>query len=140
VRQPQPPAFTEQVARPLLTLAAGPHGEHVVTVRVSPESLGPVTVRAHVGAEGMRVELFAPSDAGRDAIRSILPDLRRDLAGQGISASLDLSGQNNPADTARRDTQRDDPVREPVQSGAAPVADQPTIHRTPGSSLLDVLA
>ncbi len=67
-----------------------------MTVHVTPDTLGPVTVRAHVGAEGVRVELFAPTDAGRDALRAILPDLRRDFSGSGLSGSLDLSSQNQP--------------------------------------------
>jgi flagellar hook-length control protein FliK len=86
-----------QLSRPLFTLASAGRGQHVMTVHVTPEALGPVTVRAHVGAEGVRVELFAPTDVGRDALRSILPDLRRDLSGAGLSGSLDLSSQNQPS-------------------------------------------
>ncbi len=67
-----------------------------MTVHVTPDNLGPVTVRAHVGGEGVRVELFAPTDAGRDALRSILPELRRDLGGAGLSGTLDLSSQSHP--------------------------------------------
>lgn len=81
---------------PLVRLASAANGEHVVTITVTPDNLGPVTVRAHVSGEGMRVELFAPNDAGRDALRSILSDLKRDLSGAGVSANLDLSGQNQP--------------------------------------------
>lgn len=86
-----------QLARPVFTLAAAGAGEHVMTVHVTPDTLGPVTVRAHVGGEGVRVELFAPTDAGRDALRAILPDLRRDLGGAGLTGTLDLSSQNQPA-------------------------------------------
>ncbi|WP_076261885.1 flagellar hook-length control protein FliK [Intrasporangium flavum] len=86
---PQP--FAEQLSRPVLRLAAGAPGEHVLTVRVSPEHLGPVTVQAHIGADGVRIELFSGSDAGRAAVQAALPDLRRDLAGTGLGASLDLS-------------------------------------------------
>jgi flagellar hook-length control protein FliK len=68
-----------------------------MTVHVTPDALGPVTVRARVGAEGVRVELFAPTDTGRDALRAILPDLRRDLSGAGLGGSLDLSSQNQPS-------------------------------------------
>ncbi|WP_423921968.1 flagellar hook-length control protein FliK [Frigoribacterium sp. 2-23] len=93
----QPP-LAQQLFRPLFSLAAAGPGQHVVTVTVSPESLGTVTVRAHVGAHGMHVEMFAASDAGRDAVRAILPDLRRDLGGQGMQASVDLSSQNQPSD------------------------------------------
>ncbi|WP_310132528.1 flagellar hook-length control protein FliK [Leifsonia shinshuensis] len=91
------PSLPAQLARPVFTLAAAGAGEHVMTVHVTPDTLGPVTVRAHVGSEGVRVELFAPTDLGRDALRAILPDLRRDLSGAGLSGTLDLSSQNQPA-------------------------------------------
>jgi flagellar hook-length control protein FliK len=68
-----------------------------MTVSVTPDNLGPVTVRAHVGADGVRVELFAPTDPGRDAIRAIIPELRRDLAGAGLGGNLSLSSQNQPS-------------------------------------------
>ena len=89
--------FATQLARPIFSLAAAGAGEHVMTVSVTPDNLGPVTVRAHVGAEGVRVELFAPNDLGRDAIRAIIPELRRDLAGAGLGGNLSLSPQNQPS-------------------------------------------
>lgn len=92
-----PQTLDAQLARPVFTLAAAGRGEHVMTVHVTPDNLGPVTVRAHVGAEGVRVELFAPTDAGRDALRAILPDLRRDLGSSGLTGTLDLSSQNQPS-------------------------------------------
>ncbi len=97
-------ALPSQLARPIFTLAGAGRGEHVMTVHVTPDILGPVTVRAHVGADGVRVELFAPTDTGRDALRAILPDLRRDLGAAGLSGSLDLSSQNQP-------TAQDSPTR-----------------------------
>ena len=94
---PHAQTLDAQLARPVFTLAAAGAGEHVMTVHVTPDTLGPVTVRAHVGGDGVRVELFAPTDAGRDALRAILPDLRRDLSGAGLSGTLDLSSQNQPS-------------------------------------------
>lgn len=94
---PQPQTLGAQLARPVFTLAAAGRGEHVMTVHVTPDNLGPVTVRAHVGVDGVRVELFAPTDAGRDALRAILPDLRRDLGSTGLTGTLDLSSQNQPS-------------------------------------------
>ena len=87
-----------QVMKPLFALATAAPGEHVLTISVSPDNLGPVTVRAHVTGEGIRVELFAPTDLARDALRVILPDLRRDLAGSGLSAQLDLSNDSQAGD------------------------------------------
>ncbi|WP_343892620.1 flagellar hook-length control protein FliK, partial [Curtobacterium herbarum] len=145
---PQP--LAQQLGRPLFTLAHAGPGEHVLTVQLTPEALGPVTVRAHVTGHGMHVELFAASDAGRDAVRQILPDLRRDSGG---STTLDLSAQNHPADagtdgqgragadTAGREgtgREPDHPASREARTGTAPaLPSAPTTVRTAG---LDVLA
>ncbi|WP_043436182.1 flagellar hook-length control protein FliK, partial [Arthrobacter sp. I3] len=85
-----------QLAKPLFTLVGAPRGQHIMTLKVSPEDLGPLTVRAQIDAAGVRIELFAPGDAGREAVRGILPELRRELHGAGFGASLDLSDHNSP--------------------------------------------
>lgn len=74
---------------------AGP-GTHVMTLRLEPEHFGPLRVVAHIGTEGVRIELLGSTDAARDALRQALPDLKRDLVGVGLSADLDLGsrGQN----------------------------------------------
>jgi flagellar hook-length control protein FliK len=94
---PPPQAFTEQIARPIFALASAGNGDHTMTISVTPDNLGPVIVRAQVSSDGIRVELFAPNDAGREALRSILPDLRRDLAGGGLNSNLSLSSDGRPA-------------------------------------------
>jgi flagellar hook-length control protein FliK len=91
-----PPGFAAQLVRPVFTLASAGPGEHTITVAVNPENLGPVTVQAHINASGVRVELFAASSDGRDVLRQILPDLKRDLAGSGLNATLDLSSGGQP--------------------------------------------
>ena len=91
------PALQPQLAKPLFTLVGAPHGQHIMTLKVSPEDLGPLTVRAHIDGTGVRIELFAPGDSGREALRGILPELRKELADSGFGASLDLSDQNGPA-------------------------------------------
>ncbi|TFB52065.1 flagellar hook-length control protein FliK, partial [Cryobacterium tagatosivorans] len=94
-----PPApLATQIAGPLFTLAGARSGEHVLTINVAPDNLGPVTVRAHITGDNIRVELFAPTELGRDALRAMLPDLRRDLAGSGLNAQLNLSSGNQPGD------------------------------------------
>jgi len=105
-----PVPLQTQVATPIFTLAAAGPGEHVMTIDISPENLGPITVRAHVGAEGVRVELFAPTDLSREALRAILPDIRKDMTGAGLGGTLDLSSQNQPAD---RGDERGQGRREP---------------------------
>lgn len=88
---PVPAGFTAQIARPVFTIARAGEGEHTMTVHVNPENLGPVTVQAHISAGNVRIELTAASSDGRDVLRQILPDLKRDLAGTGSNATLDLS-------------------------------------------------
>ncbi|MCH6468526.1 flagellar hook-length control protein FliK [Sinomonas terrae] len=102
--------FSAQLARPVFTLAAAGPGEHVMTVKVAPEDLGPVTVQAHIGADGVKVQLFVPTDAGRAAVQAALPELRRDLAAAGLGANLDLSARSAPQHGA--------PQHGPPQHGA----------------------
>ncbi|MHA7132026.1 flagellar hook-length control protein FliK [Oerskovia turbata] len=85
------PAFSAQVAGPVFQLVGAADGDHVMTLSVTPENLGPVTVRAHIAGGELRIELFAPHDAGRDALRAIATELRRDLAGIAPTASLSVS-------------------------------------------------
>jgi len=110
--------LASQVARPLFTLAAAGPGEHTMSISVTPDELGPVLVRAQISATGIRLELFAPTDAARDALRLILPDLRRDLAGGALSASLDVSTRSQPGDAGMSGRQ-DRPAGDQSQGNAA---------------------
>jgi flagellar hook-length control protein FliK len=140
------PAFAAQIAKPLFTIAGAAFGDHTVTITVTPDNLGPVTVRAHVTADGMRVQLFAPTDAGRDALRAVLPDLRRDLAGSGINSSLDLSSQNQPNGLGSESSRHARTVRELPDDGIRSSAPEPVAERKPyavqyrTASTIDVLA
>jgi cell wall-associated NlpC family hydrolase len=87
---PVPADFSAQLAGPITQLVTQPDGSHTVVVRVVPEQLGPVTVDAHLTEHGLRIELSAPNDAGRDALTGVLGELRRDLAAGGITASVSL--------------------------------------------------
>jgi flagellar hook-length control protein FliK len=117
-----------------------------VTITVTPDNLGPVTVRAHITADGMRVQLFAPTDAGRDALRAVLPDLRRDLAGSGINSSLDLSSQNQPNGLGSENSRHARTVRDLPDDGIRSPAPEPVTERTPyavryrTASTIDVMA
>lgn len=86
--------LADQVRGPVLALRSAAPGEHVLTLKVTPENLGPVQVRAHIGAEGIRIELVGATDAAREGLRNLLTDLRRDLAGTGMNASLSLGGDS----------------------------------------------
>jgi len=87
------------------------------------------------------MELFAPNDAGREALRAIITDLRRDLAGQGASASLDLSSQNQPTDSGDRGARQGAPALSDRQTSAAAEPEIATVRRVLASTTsLDVLA
>ncbi|WP_332601763.1 flagellar hook-length control protein FliK [Arthrobacter sp. S2(2024)] len=116
--QADPAKLLSQVSAPLFSLASAAPGSHVMTLKLSPEDLGPVTVRAHIEGAGVRIELFAPGEAGREAIRSILPELRRGLGESGFGASLDLSEHNAPADAGAGGSDPRD--RRPAESPAFP--------------------
>jgi flagellar hook-length control protein FliK len=140
----QPAPLQQQLARPIFTLAAAGHGQHTVTVTVAPEALGEVTVRAHVTAQGMHVEMFAASDAGRDAVRAIMPDLRRDMSQTGVSTTLDLSNQNQPSDTGRQAPDRSAAGLPSSGRSGSPGLEARPASRTPAPARqttgLDVLA
>jgi flagellar hook-length control protein FliK len=114
---PPPAALAAQLSRPVTALAGKTPGEHVLVLKVTPEDLGPVTVRALIGADSsVRVELFAPTDGGRDALKAVLAELKRDLAGSGLNASLDLSSRNQPGEQGaeRRGPAQQHPGRSPA--------------------------
>lgn len=101
---PAAPPLQQQLAAPVITLARADNGDHTVIVRVAPDDLGPVTVHARVSDSGVHIELFAPNDAGRDAIRQVLPDLRRDVNATTANGSVSVSDQNAPsADSSGRE-------------------------------------
>jgi flagellar hook-length control protein FliK len=143
-------AFAAQLSQPVLRLANTARGERAITVRVAPEDLGPVTVRAIVGSDGVRIELTSAGDAGREALRQVIGDLRRDLAATGSGATLDLgtgAGRDpgagsdrahdgrgaSGASTTGADERRAEASAHPMRAATAP-----TWH--PTSTTLDTLA
>src|SRR5690606_28754939 len=80
-----------QVTTPVIALARAAEGQHSITLTVSPENLGPVTVRAHITGSSIRLELHAPSDDGRDALRTLLTELRRAHAAAAPGASVQVA-------------------------------------------------
>ncbi|WP_194420329.1 flagellar hook-length control protein FliK [Microbacterium abyssi] len=88
------PALLPQISGPVLALTQAPDGDHQLTLTISPENLGPVTVRAHISGGAIHIELHAPTDLGRDALRTILADLRRDLAVAASHATLAVASHD----------------------------------------------
>jgi len=86
-----PRSIAAHVAPAIMHIAQRPAGAHQITLTVTPEEMGPVTVRAHLGAGGeVRIDLAGATEAGREALRVIVADLRRDLAAVMPHAHLSL--------------------------------------------------
>lgn len=93
----------EQIQPRLPMLRASAPGTHVMTMRLEPEHFGPLRLVAHIGADGVRIELLGATEAARDALRAALPDLKRDLVGVGLTADLDLDARGQQGQAARAD-------------------------------------
>lgn len=131
--------LTGQLGATLPRLRAAGLGEHVLTLRVDPESFGPVRVVAHIGADAVRIELLGASDAAREALRTALPDLRRDLVGTGLAADLQLGSGDARGGRDGLDGRgqgADDATRRPARSpdGDAAPGGQPGVGQAPGTT------
>jgi flagellar hook-length control protein FliK len=124
-----PRVVAAQVSPVVVSIAQRPAGMHQLTMTVNPESLGPVTVRAHITQTGdVRIELVGATDAGRDALRAIVADLRRDLTAAMPNATLSLSSAvGADAGTPERG----------MHSGAGEGSREqpPTPHTAPGAQI-----
>jgi flagellar hook-length control protein FliK len=60
-------------------------GIHRLTVHLHPADLGPVSLVAEIRDGTISLQLAGATDAGREALRSALPDLRRELTEAGFS-------------------------------------------------------
>lgn len=100
-------AIAAQVAPVVVAIAQRPEGAHQLTLTVNPDTFGPVTVRAQIGQGGdVQVQLLGATDAGREALKAIVADLRRDLSavmphaalslGSGTSADAGADGRGTP--------------------------------------------
>uniref|UniRef100_UPI000B0FD0CE flagellar hook-length control protein FliK n=1 Tax=Cellulosimicrobium cellulans TaxID=1710 RepID=UPI000B0FD0CE len=83
---PAAPTLHAQVSGPVFQLLDAGDGDHVLTLSVTPEHLGPVTVRAHITGGELRIELFSPHDTGREALRALVADLRVAADAAGLPA------------------------------------------------------
>lgn len=145
------PALHRQLIGPITTLVTEANGEKTISINVAPENLGPVTVKAHLGTEGLRLDVSAPTEAGREALRAMLPELRKELAATG-GGQLNLASGDQPAQQQQHSgAQTPNPwgsrTAEYVASqfaGAsgepAPAAEPPAQTEPAGSAQLDVIA
>ncbi|WP_222192281.1 flagellar hook-length control protein FliK [Modestobacter italicus] len=76
-----------QLGRQIAVLRNAPDGSQTMTLVITPEDLGPVTVSVTATAGTLDLTLHGSSELGRHALLDALPDLRRDLEGAGLSLS-----------------------------------------------------
>lgn len=139
---PLAPQLAEQLGARMPALRAAGEGQHVLTLRVDPEHLGPVRVVAHISHEGVRIELLGATEAARQALRAALPDLRRDLVGAGLTGDLDL-GAGNGSDTPEGDRAPSSGrghSGKPTEHAAVPTAPHATVPPAHVRHGLDLLA
>ncbi|GAB4082710.1 flagellar hook-length control protein FliK [Modestobacter muralis] len=103
---PQPPV-AEQLGRHLAVLRSAPDGSQTMTVVVTPDDLGPVTIAVTVSDGTLDLTLQGAHDASRRALLDALPDLRRDLEGAGLSlSSLEVDTTSGDAGPGSRSAQQ----------------------------------
>ena len=76
-----------QVARQVAVLAAGPDGEHSMTLVLTPDTLGEVQVQVTLTKGAIELALRGAHEHGRTALLEALPELRRDLEAAGLNPS-----------------------------------------------------
>jgi hypothetical protein len=84
-----------QLAAQVVPLRRDGDGTHRLTVQLQPVGLGPVSVTAEIRGTDIQLHLAGGTDAGRDALRSALPQLHQELTQAGFTTTtVDL--QNTP--------------------------------------------
>ncbi|MDI6103960.1 flagellar hook-length control protein FliK, partial [Actinoplanes sp. NEAU-A12] len=97
---PAPPAA--QLATRIVPLKLDADGVHRLTVHLHPVDLGPVQVVAEIRNGDITVQLSGATEAGAEALRSSLDELRQELENAGFNnCSLDLR-QGNAQQQARQ--------------------------------------
>ncbi|HET9143761.1 flagellar hook-length control protein FliK [Actinophytocola sp.] len=111
-------------------------GEHTLTVQLHPVDLGPITVTAQVRGQDIQLDLGGATEAGREALRAALPELRRELERAGFDSCLLNTGTGGARDDHRqtqwlRSALAGAPATGAV-TGSDPVAPAPVRSRTAG--------
>jgi hypothetical protein len=136
--------LVEQLTPRLVEVPQLGPGVHRLTLEVKPEAIGSVRVVADISPDAVRIELIGGSDLAREALRSVLADLRRDLAATGSTATLDLGdGSGSPTHERGDRTPAGASPRGPAPAPAPAqgrTADAPVLPlKSPGRGV-DVLA
>ncbi|MCU1604374.1 MAG: Flagellar hook-length control protein, partial [Modestobacter sp.] len=76
-----------QLAPQLAVLHSAPDGSQTMTLVITPESLGPVSIQVTVTDGTLDLTLQGAHAHGRHALTEALPDLRRELESAGLTFS-----------------------------------------------------
>ena len=83
-----PVSTATQVLAPVAALhRRGADGVHQLTVSLSPDELGPISIVVELRDGTVSMSLTGGSETSRDALRAALPDLRRLLEDAGLTTS-----------------------------------------------------
>jgi flagellar hook-length control protein FliK len=67
-----------------------------LTIHLNPVDFGPISVTAEIRNGEVHVHLAGATDAGREALRAALPDLRKELQQSGLNTLSMDSGREDP--------------------------------------------
>jgi flagellar hook-length control protein FliK len=142
---PVPGPLAAQVAMRIAPLRLDADGVHRLTVNLHPVDLGPVQVVAEIRNGTINVQLSGSTEAGTDALRSAMDELRQELEQSGFgSTTLDLrqgpNQQEQPREQVRPgwDNGRGRPGPETASAAAPPTPAGPSTPDADGR--LDVQA
>jgi flagellar hook-length control protein FliK len=122
-----------QLGRQLAVLRNAPDGSQTMTVVITPESLGTVTVAVTVTDGKLDLRLHGAHEAGRHALTEALPELRRDLESAGLTFDrLSVDASSRDGGTSPRTQQQVLDARTGQQgSSGQPGQQQPRAWGTP---------
>jgi flagellar hook-length control protein FliK len=96
-----------QLGRQFAVLRNAPDGSQTMTVVITPETLGPVTVQVTVTDGSLDLTLHGASEAGRHALLDALPELRRELESAGLTFTrLEVDTSNRDAGAGLRNPEQ----------------------------------
>jgi len=92
----------EQLRGTVVRMVSDSQGNKLIKVRLHPEELGPVTVKATFESTGVRIELIPATDSARESVKAALHDLRRDLLAHYSDATLDMGDERSESHSEKQ--------------------------------------
>ena len=95
---PRPVVVASQIATQVAVLRGAANGSYTMTVQITPDDLGPVSVQITLDEGTLGMTLRAALEVGRDTLSQAAPELRRYLEQAGLSCNrveVDLSNDQS---------------------------------------------